>query len=142
LPSNQIVTLPSIPELFDPEFLDLLLPPNADGSIPGEQELERAASNSPDVFAGPGNVAATKKAATFKSTGSATLDAFNGINVRSLKSLNAMNTLLQASWAEDADITLRIIWYTRSIHDGKGEKELFYRYVFIPRDHGCHKSHL
>ena len=38
-----------------------------------------------------------------------------------------MKVDLQA-WAEDPDLTLKIIWNLRSIHDGKSEKEGFYRY--------------
>ncbi|KAI0262261.1 hypothetical protein BGY98DRAFT_1092197 [Russula aff. rugulosa BPL654] len=35
--------------------------------------------------------------------------------------------VLAKAWAEDPALTLKIIWNTRSIHDGKGDKELFYR---------------
>ncbi|KAF9453719.1 hypothetical protein P691DRAFT_799651 [Macrolepiota fuliginosa MF-IS2] len=63
-------------------------------------------------------------APAFKSTGSATLDAFNGLNAWSFEEVNQT---LEKSWAEDSYLTLRIIWNIRSIHDGKGEKELFYR---------------
>jgi hypothetical protein len=35
--------------------------------------------------------------------------------------------LLAKAWEEDPSLTLRIIWNTRSIHNGKGDKELFYR---------------
>lgn len=40
-----------------------------------------------------------------------------------------VDRFLGSAWEEDPNLTLRIIWNTRSIHDGKGEKELFYRYV-------------
>ncbi|KIJ09162.1 hypothetical protein PAXINDRAFT_87872 [Paxillus involutus ATCC 200175] len=35
--------------------------------------------------------------------------------------------MLENAWAEDPALTLRMIWSARSIHDGKGDKELFYR---------------
>jgi hypothetical protein len=58
------------------------------------------------------------------STGSATLDAFNGLNAWSFKDVS---DYLETSWKEDPGVTLRLIWNIRSIHDGKSEKELFYR---------------
>ncbi|KAG2065503.1 hypothetical protein BDR04DRAFT_1032578 [Suillus decipiens] len=60
----------------------------------------------------------------FSSTLSATLDAFNGI--RPGVSGSSVDNYLFKAWAEDPALTLRIIWSLRSIHDGKGEKELFY----------------
>lgn len=63
-------------------------------------------------------------AEAYSSTGSATLDAFNGLNWWSFQQINKA---LERAWAEDPALTLRIIWNMRSIHDGKGENELFYR---------------
>jgi len=40
-----------------------------------------------------------------------------------------IDALLAKLWAEDPALTLRVIWNTRSIHDGKGDKELFYKCV-------------
>ncbi|XP_006461405.1 hypothetical protein AGABI2DRAFT_185657 [Agaricus bisporus var. bisporus H97] len=58
------------------------------------------------------------------STGSATLDAFNKLNSWSF---NDVSDYLEKAWKEDPVVTLRLIWNIRSIHDGKSEKELFYR---------------
>ncbi|KAG6846181.1 hypothetical protein H0H93_015559, partial [Arthromyces matolae] len=63
-------------------------------------------------------------APTYNSTRSATLDAFQLLN--SAVTLSQFDEYLKNSWAEDPEMTLRIIWNIRSIHDGKGEKELFY----------------
>lgn len=38
-----------------------------------------------------------------------------------------IDSVLARAWAEDPALTLKIIWNTGSIHDGKGDKELFYR---------------
>ncbi|KIJ06903.1 hypothetical protein PAXINDRAFT_51147, partial [Paxillus involutus ATCC 200175] len=41
--------------------------------------------------------------------------------------------MLENAWSEDPVLTVRIIWNARSIHDGKGDKELFdraFRWLF------------
>lgn len=74
-------------------------------------------------------------APTFSSTLVPTLDAYLGL--RTGISGRKVDQYLGDAWVEDPDMTLRIIWNTRSIHDGKGEKELFYRlvssYLFVAR---------
>jgi hypothetical protein len=60
----------------------------------------------------------------FNSTGSATLDAFNFLNRWTYEEVNER---LEKAWNEDPSMALRLIWNIRSIHDGKSEKELFYR---------------
>lgn len=119
--SSQNVTLPSLPELFDPNFLDVLLPRGD-----SEETLKKQAPNSLNTTASDSRTVTTNGAAALESTGSATLDAFNGLNVRSP---SKFETILRDAWAEDPGLTLRIIWNMRSIHDGKGDKELFYGYV-------------
>ncbi|KAF8058605.1 hypothetical protein FPV67DRAFT_1565466 [Lyophyllum atratum] len=64
-------------------------------------------------------------APTYNSTLSPTLDAFQSL--ASSQTADRFNKYLQDAWAEDPELTLRIIWNIRSIHDGKGDKELFYR---------------
>uniref|UniRef100_D8PPY1 DUF2828 domain-containing protein n=2 Tax=Schizophyllum commune (strain H4-8 / FGSC 9210) TaxID=578458 RepID=D8PPY1_SCHCM len=66
-----------------------------------------------------------KGAPALSSTTDAVLDAFHGIDGHA--SAAEIARLLAASWAVDPARTLRVIWYTRSIHDGKGEREAFYR---------------
>lgn len=124
--TNQNVTLPVIPELFEPGFLDLLLPPVA-GDVEFEMVVDPAPSN-------PMMDALTKSAQrdrtangaeAFSTTDSATLDAFIGIYPEMPRS--NLETLLADSWKEDPTATLRLIWQLRSIHHGKSDKELFYR---------------
>ncbi|KAJ3562675.1 hypothetical protein NP233_g9432 [Leucocoprinus birnbaumii] len=107
--SSQTCTLPSLPELFDHNFLECLLP-----TTNGEEGFEWV-NSSPDASVAGG------------SSELATLKAFKGLNVRSHKSLYRIDALLHDSWSEDPELTLRLIWNLRSIRDGKGEKELFYR---------------
>lgn len=64
-------------------------------------------------------------APAFSSTLSHTLDAYIGL--RQGVSGREVDRYLANAWAVDPALTLRIIWHCRSIHDGKGEKELFYR---------------
>ncbi|KAL4068788.1 hypothetical protein V8B97DRAFT_2024702 [Scleroderma yunnanense] len=70
----------------------------------------------------------------FGSTQSPTLDAFMGLRPGIVG--HAVDRLLGNAWAHDPALTLRIIWHCRSIHDGKGEKELFYRaYGWLYENH-------
>ncbi|KAN0094455.1 protein of unknown function (DUF2828) domain containing protein [Tylopilus felleus] len=64
-------------------------------------------------------------APAFSSTLVATLDAYLGLQTGI--PVESVDRYIENAWAEDPDLTLRVIWSTRSIHDGKGEKELFYR---------------
>jgi Domain of unknown function (DUF2828) len=66
-------------------------------------------------------------APAFSSTLSSTLDAFQSLSADLAAA--RIDALLTKSWAEDPALTLKVIWNTRSIHDGKGDKELFYRCV-------------
>ncbi|KAF9558115.1 hypothetical protein CPC08DRAFT_724685 [Agrocybe pediades] len=127
LHSCQRICLPEIPELHKQDFLDLLIPENTtrrrqvenvDGPSPKNvvmHELEKTAHR---TFTAKG-------APAYDSTLSPTLDAFSGI--ARYTSLADMTELLGRAWKEDPGLTLRIIWNLRSIHDGKGEKEGFYR---------------
>ncbi|KAG2142792.1 uncharacterized protein EDB93DRAFT_1105456 [Suillus bovinus] len=125
--SSQNVTLPAIPELTNPNFLDVLLPVSEDATSPIViSENPPADSNAMmDVLHSTAHHKLTENdSPAFSSTLSATLDAFNGIHPEVSRS--AIDDYLLKAWAEDPALTLRIIWSLRSIHDGKGEKELFY----------------
>ena len=71
-------------------------------------------------------------APAYNSTGSAILDAFN--NLSTYTSDSDVSKYTSESWIEDSELTLHLIWCLRSIPDGKGLKETFYRCVFIVLD--------
>jgi Domain of unknown function (DUF2828) len=129
--TSQIVTLPHIPELFNPNFLDDLLPPrpalstdasNVGAPVPKSAFMDALKSVAHHKVTANG-------APAFSSTLSGALDAFQSLSV-DMDTLTIDGVLAKA-WAEDPALTLKIIWNTRSIHDGKGDKELFYRYVQV-----------
>ncbi|KAI0057785.1 hypothetical protein BV25DRAFT_1830699 [Artomyces pyxidatus] len=121
--SSQIVTLPFIPELYDVNYLDALLPPKTETSAVLEPEIRNAMMDA--LKATAHQVYTTNMAPAFDSTLSPTLDAFQRL-VPYANSAD-IHAALTKSWDEDPNLTLRLIWNTRSIHDGKGEKELFYK---------------
>lgn len=128
--TSQIVTLPPLPELFDPNFLDVLVPVNQRASAPEVETPE--ISVTPNAMMNALRATAHQKltanyAPAFSSTLVPTLDAYLGLQAGIPG--EKVDHYLENAWAEDPSLTLRIIWGTRSIHDGKGEKELFYRYV-------------
>ncbi|KAH9166119.1 hypothetical protein EDB89DRAFT_1910956 [Lactarius sanguifluus] len=123
--TSQIVTLPHIPELFDPDFLDALLPPR---STPDATDVD--ALEPENTFMNALKSVAHRKytqnsAPAFNSTLSHTLDAFQTLSLHMPR--EKINAVLSKAWEEDPSFALRIIWNTRSIHDGKGDKELFYK---------------
>ncbi|KAJ8515163.1 hypothetical protein ONZ45_g7386 [Pleurotus djamor] len=121
--SSQDFTLPEIPELLLPNFLDILLPPSPVKDVPVQENVP----SNPMIDALRGSTTKTltlNGAPTHTTTNSATLDAFQEINYSTGA---ALNKLLGAAWREDQELTLRIIWNLRSIPDGKGEKEAFYK---------------
>ncbi|KAG7088503.1 hypothetical protein E1B28_012490 [Marasmius oreades] len=124
---NQKFTLPHIPELYDPNYLDLLLPPASESSTKDVQDVPVVPINQMiDALESTAHHTRTENSAmAYDSTLSATLDAFNGLN--SYTSGDDLGNLLKNSWKEDASLTLRLIWQQRSIHEGKSEKEGFYR---------------
>ncbi|KAF4598907.1 hypothetical protein EYR38_007319 [Pleurotus pulmonarius] len=122
--SAQDFTLPEIPELYRPDFLDVLVP---------APPVEKKAAASQPVKSNPmmsalqsiSSLTYTQNgAATFNTTDSPTLDAFQFVKDRKG---SALDILLCNSWKEDPALTLRIIWNLRSIRDGKGDREGFYR---------------
>jgi hypothetical protein len=123
--SSQNVILPDIPELYNPDFLDVLLPPSTEPApiivdstpVPANPMIDALDSTLHQTLT-------HNNAAAYSSTLSATLDAFlAAVN----QTGDSLASHLANSWAEDAPLTLRLIWNLRSIHDGKGEKEAFYR---------------
>ncbi|GLB38009.1 putative protein with domain of unknown function (DUF2828) [Lyophyllum shimeji] len=112
-----------IPELYDPNFLDVLIPPPADRT-PVSQSMvaaETPKNSMMEALTQTAHQTLTQNLApTYNSTLSPTLDAFQCL--ASAQTQARFNKYLQDAWAEDADLTLRIIWNTRSIHDGKATR--------------------
>jgi hypothetical protein len=132
--TSQIVTLPHIPELFDSDFLDVILPPaptiDADADVDVNANVPTPTNPFMTALKSVLHRKYTQNAApAFSSTLSSTLDAFQGLS--SQMAITKINSVLANAWKEDPALTLRIIWNTRSIHDGKGDKELFYKYVHL-----------
>ena len=126
--TSQIVTLPSLPELFDSNFLDVLVPVTQHAPAPNADAPEVTSNTMMDALRSTVHQKlTTNDGPAFSSTLVPTLDAYLGL--RTGIPGEKVDHYLDNAWAEDPDLTLRIIWSTRSIHDGKGEKELFYRYV-------------
>ncbi|KAJ1308502.1 hypothetical protein OPQ81_004206 [Rhizoctonia solani] len=75
-------------------------------------------------------------AEAYHSTTSATLDAFYSLNANSTG--RDIHQHLAKSWVESPEVTLRIIWNMRSIHEGQNNKLGFYHafgwlYKYHPR---------
>lgn len=122
--SAQKVTLPSIPELYNPNFLDVLLPPVE--NVKPKPPSDTPTNPMMDALNSVANRGYTaNNAQAFESTGSATLDAFN--NLAQWSYSDDIDSHLAKSWAEDPELTLKLIWNIRSIHDGKAAREAFYR---------------
>ncbi|KAK0210775.1 hypothetical protein DFS33DRAFT_1371136 [Desarmillaria ectypa] len=123
--TTQRVILPDIPELYDPAFLDLLLPKSALATQAFIEPVAAPTNPMMQALHGTTNQTLTENMApTLESTLSSTLDAFRALDGYQRDNLTEV---LSKSWAEDASLTLRLIWQLRSIPDGKGEKEAFYR---------------
>lgn len=121
--TSQNVTLPFIQEIYDSNFLDILLPFRRPVTTPAEPQ---PTNSTIDALKTASNLTYTKNGApSYVSTESPTLDAFQGL--RPFCPAEDMARMLDKAWGEDPAVTLRIIWNTRSIHDGKGDKEIFYQ---------------
>ena len=127
--SSRSILLPSIPELFNPNFLDVLVPEQLPtGSEPQIQAQATPSNPMIDALKSTSRQILTENMApAYSGTDSATVNAFSGINRYTTRV--ELDAFLKNSWKEDANLTLRIIWNLRSIHDGKSEKEAFYRSV-------------
>ncbi|KAF9461818.1 hypothetical protein BDZ94DRAFT_1283329 [Collybia nuda] len=126
--STQVITLPDIPELYDPNFLDVLIP----AVNTKERDVTLEAPPAPrnpmmDALLSTAHQTLTENnAPAYDSTGSPTLDAFQLLAYYS-RDAAAYKACLDKAWAEDPGLTLRLIWNIRSIHDGKAEKDPFYQ---------------
>ncbi|KAJ7253551.1 hypothetical protein C8J57DRAFT_1348451 [Mycena rebaudengoi] len=129
--ASQNALLPPIPELFGPDFLNKLVTrgdsaPVVQGSPAGPSSAPVVANPMMDALRAESARTYTQNGANaYDSTLSPTLDAFN--NLTNYTYGSQVGAYLGAAWAENPDLTLRIIWNLRSIHDGKSENELFYR---------------
>ncbi|KAL0064681.1 hypothetical protein AAF712_008379 [Marasmius tenuissimus] len=135
---SQRYSLPELPELYDPNFLDVLVP----ASSPMDEDQKTVVDPEPvpknplvDALESTSHrKKTTNDAMAYDSTLSATLDAFNGLNPYSEG--KELARLLDNAWQEDPALTLRLIWQQRSIHEGKSEKEGFYRaYGWLYENH-------
>lgn len=130
--SARPVTLPHIPELYEPidKVLDALLGPAAPytPAVIEASELEAAAAANPFMTVlkqAVNRMTTDNDAAAYKSTLSPTLDAFTSLSQATEAA--SFPRLLNSSWEADPQATLRIIWNLRSVHDGKSAREPFYR---------------
>lgn len=128
--SSRPILLPEIAELHNPNFLDILLPAPARSAQNAMQVDREAASTSHnpmmDALKATSNQTFTANLApAYSSTLSPTLDAFTGLAPYTFGA--QVGKYLDSAWKEDSDLTLRLIWNLRSVPDGKGDKELFYR---------------
>ncbi|KAK6513156.1 hypothetical protein TWF506_009321 [Arthrobotrys conoides] len=125
--TSQTITLPHLPELYKANFLDILLPPPAEDPVGAIKNAAPAPEN-PMMSAlnDIGNQVLTENnAPALRSTKSPLLDAFH--RPTAYHSSTQMGKFFKSAWEEDPEVTLRIIYYLRSIHDGKNDRRLFYR---------------
>lgn len=134
------VFVPHLPELFfdNPSFNDYLQQLSIKGkSVTSPEPVNPSpfmdALNKTDPTL-PANLMYTDNGAiTNESSKSPLLDLFT--ELERVISDERLETLLPVAWAEDPDITLKVIWNARSIHNGKGDKMVFYRCLGWLRDH-------
>ncbi|KAG2015222.1 hypothetical protein CC2G_008512 [Coprinopsis cinerea AmutBmut pab1-1] len=137
--TSQNVVLPDIPELFNENFLDVLLPSQGEIRMETDSEsptiVETPKNALMEALKGTTNQTLTANLApALRSTLSSTLDAFNQVDAHARG--ETIKDHLSKAWAEDPQLTLRIIWCLRSIPDGKGSKEGFYRaYAWLLDNH-------
>lgn len=127
--TSQHVTLPVIPELYSPDFLDILLPikqnvvhdtDHVDTTTPEVQNPMM------DALKATANRTFTENGApAYSSTTSPLLDAFQALRPKT--DGGNISPLLEEAWRQDPELTLRIIWNARSIHEGKGARDVFYQ---------------
>ncbi|KAG8970217.1 hypothetical protein FRC03_010407 [Tulasnella sp. 419] len=120
--SSRQVSIPHIPELFNDRFEECIVSPPAPQKKPEGPQPRHPFT---DALKATANFTLTDNASpAFVSTESANLDAFSTID--SNTNGTDVHRLLEASWAENPEATLKIIWNLRSIHDGKAAKTTFY----------------
>jgi len=153
------VTIPYLPELYQPtsQLLDLLFP----HTVPSELDAARATGKAKAIeqakkegkqvyvptletpvvnpfmrsltdFAN--QTQTTNGAGAFRSTQSAVLDSFASLN-QSTKPED-FDRMLTRSWKSSPELTLRVIWNLRSVHEGKSARLPFYRaYAWLYANH-------
>ncbi len=129
--STRDVTVPALDELRDSNYLDRILPPPevVPGPAPKKQEEPGDPPKGSTIMAALHDTAnrqlTQNMAAAYASTLLSTLDAFNGLSQAT--DVEDYDWLLNRSWEEDPKTTVQIIFNLRSIHEGKAEREGFYR---------------
>ncbi|PVF93373.1 hypothetical protein CPB86DRAFT_767963 [Serendipita vermifera] len=137
--STRDVTHPDLPELYDPLFLDKLLPKQAQSTSQAEASAADQQAKKNSAFMEALKVEANKQftqnaAHGFASTLSPTLDAFNGLSQATDHA--DYDRLIRQSWEADPLLTVKLIFNLRSIHEGKSEREGFYRaWGWLYRNH-------
>ncbi|KAK4460390.1 hypothetical protein QBC42DRAFT_298623 [Cladorrhinum samala] len=124
------VLLPEMAELAMPEedFAEYLsdavrVNKAADINLPGSKFMEALQTPTADLA---GNYMLTENDdVAFGSSTSALVDLF--YELEETVSGPRLNQLLHAAWAEDALLTVKIIFNARSIHLGKSSRKVFYR---------------
>lgn len=125
--TSQTITLPHLPELYKANFLDILLPPPVEGPVAAIKNAAPAPKN-PMISAlddTSNEVRTENNAPALRSTKNPLLDAF--LRPTAEHTSSEMGGFFRKAWKEDPEMTLRIIFYLRSIHDGKNDRALFYR---------------
>ena len=138
--STRDVTVPALDEMHNPNYLDCILPPPKviQGPAPKQQEGSGEPSKG-SAFMAALRTAANRQltqnmAAAYASTLLPTLDAFNGLSQAT--DIEDYERLLKRSWEDDPKTTVQIIFNLRSIHEGKSEREGFYRaWGWLYREH-------
>jgi hypothetical protein len=136
--SAKDVTVPDLPELHDPMYLDKLLPAKPVVPPPVEKSTAEPPKRGTAFMAAVNKVENRKytrnMAHAFASTLSPTIDAFNGLSQATNR--EDFEPLLRKSWGVDPLMTVKIIFNLRSIHEGKSEREGFYRaWGWLYRNH-------
>jgi Domain of unknown function (DUF2828) len=131
------VTHPDLPQLHDPFFLNALLPekPVSVASVSDASGATLSGAAFMAALKEEGNKQYTENLGHgWKSTGSPTVDAFNGLSQATDPA--DFEPLLRKSWQEDPMLTVKMIFNLRSIHEGKSEREGFYRaWGWLYRNH-------
>jgi Domain of unknown function (DUF2828) len=135
--STRDVTHPELPQLYDPSFLEALLPEKPVAAKPASDASSATLSGAAFMAAlkEEGNKQYTTNTAHgWSSTTSPTVDAFNGLSQATDPA--DFEPLLRKSWQEDPLLTVKMIFNLRSIHEGKSEREGFYRaWGWLYRNH-------
>lgn len=118
--SCQRVSIPHIPELFAPDYLDKILGqplPRTPKPVDNKPLPNESGNAFMAALKEEGNKARTwNNAPAFASTLNPVLDAFSTINGNTPGT--DVHRLLRESWVESPEKTVRVIWNLRSIHDG------------------------